>query len=85
MSKERKLWVRARWLAYLREERCDQKDEESLTVELIECLILKEGPYKKNLLKGLMSARRDVGTALKRKIKRWKETHVSVCINLKRN
>ena len=28
---------------------------------------LKEGPYKKKLVKGLMSARRDVGTALKKK------------------
>ena len=27
---------------------------------------LKEGPYKKKLVKGLMSARRDVGKALKK-------------------
>ncbi len=30
---------------------------------------LKEGPYKKKLVKGLMSARRDVGKALKKKDK----------------
>ena len=30
---------------------------------------LKEGPYKKNLVKKLMSARRDVGKALKKKDK----------------
>ena len=31
---------------------------------------LKEGPYKKKLIKELMSARRDVGTALKKKDKK---------------
>jgi hypothetical protein len=31
---------------------------------------LKEGPYKKKLVKNLMSARRDVGTALKKKDKK---------------
>jgi hypothetical protein len=31
---------------------------------------LKEGPYKKKLVKSLMSARRDVGTALKKKDKK---------------
>ena len=31
-----------------------------------------------------MSARRDVGKALKKKDKRWKETHVIVCISLKK-
>ena len=31
---------------------------------------LKEGPYKKKLVKGLMSARRNVGTALKKKDKK---------------
>jgi hypothetical protein len=31
---------------------------------------LKEGPYKKKLVKELMSARRDVGTALKKKDKK---------------
>ena len=30
---------------------------------------LKEGPYKKSLVKNLMKARRDVGTALKKKDK----------------
>jgi hypothetical protein len=30
---------------------------------------LKEGPYKKKLVKNLMSARRDVGKALKKKDK----------------
>ena len=30
---------------------------------------LKEGPYKKSLVKKLMSARRDVGAALKKKNK----------------
>ena len=34
---------------------------------------LKEGPYKKKLVKGLMSARRDVGTALKKRIRKWKQ------------
>ena len=29
---------------------------------------LKEGPYKKSLVKNLMKAKRDVGTALKIKI-----------------
>ena len=46
---------------------------------------LKEGPYKKKLVKGLMSARRDVGTALKKRIRRWKETHVIVCISLRKS
>ena len=31
---------------------------------------LKEGPYKKSLVKKLMSARRDVGEALKKKDKK---------------
>ena len=31
---------------------------------------LKEGPYKKKLVKSQMSARRDVGTALKKKDKK---------------
>ena len=31
---------------------------------------LKEGPYKKKLVKQLMSARRDVGTALREKNKK---------------
>ena len=31
---------------------------------------LKKGPYKKKLVKGLMSARRDVGAALKKKDKK---------------
>ena len=31
---------------------------------------LKEGPYKKSLVKNLMKARRDVGTALKKKDKK---------------
>ena len=31
---------------------------------------LKEGPYKKKLVKGLMSAIRDVGAALKKKDKK---------------
>ena len=31
---------------------------------------LKEGPYKKKLVKQLMSARRDVGTALREKKKK---------------
>ena len=31
---------------------------------------LKEGPYKKKLVKELMSARRDVGTALREKNKK---------------
>ena len=31
---------------------------------------LKEGPYKKKLIKELMSARRDVGTALREKNKK---------------
>jgi hypothetical protein len=35
---------------------------------------LKEGPYKKKLIKGLMSARRDVGTALKKKDKKMERS-----------
>jgi len=34
---------------------------------------LKEGPYKKKLVKGLMSARRDVGKALKKKDKKMEK------------
>ena len=34
---------------------------------------LKEGPYKKKLVKNLMSARRDVGTALKKKDKKMEK------------
>ena len=32
-----------------------------------------------------MSARRDVGAALKKKIKQWKEKQESLCINLRKN
>ena len=46
---------------------------------------LKEGPYKKKLVKGLMSARRDVGTALKKKIKKWSEELEIVSINLRKS
>ena len=46
---------------------------------------LKEGPYKKKLVKQLMSARRDVGTALGKRIKRKNEVRETVCTNLKRN
>jgi hypothetical protein len=35
---------------------------------------LKEGPYKKKLVKGLMSARRDVGKALKKKDKKMERS-----------
>tara|TARA_Y100001973_G_C5001782_1_gene234006 strand:- start:171 stop:377 length:207 start_codon:yes stop_codon:yes gene_type:complete len=35
---------------------------------------LKEGPYKKKLIKGLMSARRDVGAALKKKDKKMERS-----------
>ena len=35
---------------------------------------LKEGPYKKKLVKGLMSARRDVGAALKKKDKKMERS-----------
>ena len=66
-NKEPKLWVRQRWLAYLRKvKKSNQKNEESLMVSKYN---LKRGSdsygYKKKLVKGLMSARRDVGKALK--------------------
>ncbi len=35
---------------------------------------LKEGPYKKKLVKSLMSARRDVGKALKKKDKKMEKS-----------
>ena len=69
-SKERKLWVRARWLAYLRKERMRSEKTRKFNGRTYRVSDLKEGPYKKKLVKGLMSARRDVGTALKKKDKK---------------
>ena len=52
----------------------DQKHIDELIYLIKECdgaeYYLKDGPYKKKLVKGLMSARRDVGTALKKKDKK---------------
>ena len=70
VSKERKLWVRARWLAYLREARMRSEKTRKFNGRTYRVSDLKEGPYKKKLVKGLMSARRDVGTALKKKDKK---------------
>ena len=70
VSKERKLWVRARWLAYLRKERMRSEKTRKFNGRTYRVSDLKEGPYKKKLVKGLMSARRDVGTALKKKDKK---------------
>ena len=70
VSKERKLWVRARWLAYLREVRMRSEKTRKFNGRTYRVSDLKEGPYKKKLVKGLMSARRDVGTALKKKDKK---------------
>ena len=69
-SKERKLWVRARWLAYLRKEKMRSEKTRKFNGKSYRVSNLKEGPYKKKLVKGLMSARRDVGTALKKKDKK---------------
>ena len=46
---------------------------------------LKEGPYKKGLVKNLMKARREVKVALERKIKHLNEKLVIKCINLKKS
>jgi len=70
VSKERKLWVRARWLAYLKEVRMRSEKTRKFNGRTYRVSDLKEGPYKKNLVKKLMSARRDVGTALKKKDKK---------------
>ena len=69
-SKERKLWVRARWLEYLKEVRMRSEKRRKFNGKSYRVSNLKEGPYKKKLVKGLMSARRDVGTALKKKDKK---------------
>ncbi len=69
-SKERKLWVRARWLAYLKEVKMRSEKTRKFNGRTYRVSDLKEGPYKKKLVKGLMSARRDVGTALKKKDKK---------------
>ena len=70
VSKERRSWVRARWLAYLREARMRSEKTRKFNGRTYRVSDLKEGPYKKKLVKGLMSARRDVGTALKKKDKK---------------
>ena len=70
VSKERKLWVRARWLAYLREARMRSEKTRKFNGRTYRVSDLKEGPYKKKLVRSLMSARRDVGTALKKKDKK---------------
>jgi len=69
-SKERKLWVRARWLAYLRKAKMQSEKRRKFNGKSYRVSDLKEGPYKKKLVKGLMSARRDVGKALKKKDKK---------------
>ena len=46
---------------------------------------LPEGPKKTRLVKNLMKARRDVGTALKKKDKHLSVRHVTECINIKNN
>ena len=65
-----KVMVRARWLAYLRKERMRSEKTRKFNGRTYRVSDLKEGPYKKKLVKGLMSARRDVGTALKKKDKK---------------
>ena len=69
-SKEQKLWVRARWLAYLRKAKMQSEKRRKFNGKSYRVSDLKEGPYKKKLVKGLMSARRDVGKALKKKDKK---------------
>ena len=69
-SKERKLWVRARWLAYLKKAKMQSEKRRKFNGKSYRVSDLKEGPYKKKLVKGLMSARRDVGKALKKKDKK---------------
>ena len=46
---------------------------------------LKEGPYKKGLVKNLMKARREVKVALDKKDKHLNEKLVIRCINLKKS
>ena len=70
VSKERRSWVRARWQAYLREVRMRSEKTRKFNGRSYRVSNLKEGPYKKSLVKKLMSARRDVGTALKKKDKK---------------
>ena len=69
VSKERRSWVRARWRAYLKEARMRSERRRRFNGKLYRVSNLKEGPYKKSLVKKLMSARRDVGAALKKKNK----------------
>ena len=70
VNKEPRLCVRERWLAYLRKERMRSEKTRKFNGRTYRVSDLKEGPYKKKLVKGLMSARRDVGTALKKKDKK---------------
>ncbi len=70
VNKEPRLWVRERWLAYLRKEKMRSEKTRKFNGRTYRVSDLKEGPYKKKLVKGLMSARRDVGTALKKKDKK---------------
>ena len=58
VSKERRLWVRARWRAYLKEARMRSERRRRFNGKLYRVSNLKEGPYKKSLVKKLMSARR---------------------------
>ena len=48
-SKERKLWVRARWLAYLKEVRMRSEKRRKFNGKSYRVSDLKEGPYKKKL------------------------------------
>ena len=70
VSKEQRSWVRDRWRAYLKEAKMRSEKTRKFNGRTYRVSDLKEGPYKKKLVKGLMSARRDVGTALKKKDKK---------------
>ena len=70
VSKERRLWVRERWRAYLKEVKMRSEKTRKFNGRTYRVSNLKEGPYKKKLVKQLMSARRDVGTALREKNKK---------------
>ena len=67
VNKEPRLWVRAKVAkTYLRKGKDAIRKTRKFNGKTYRVSNLKEGPYKKKLVKGLMSARRDVGTALKK-------------------
>ena len=70
VNKEPKLWVRERWRAYLKGVKMRSEKTRKFNGRTYRVSNLKEGPYKKKLVKQLMSARRDVGTALREKNKK---------------